>query len=646
MKNVIDKTAKLKIPVLSFDILWTDYDRSVTVPNDAKEAANRFNTDNLDILMNYAAENNVFVILQLLVHAHWGLPLWWKEYKDNKRGYQLLDAVSDPSGEFNRMQSPVASFQSRTHRDLLKALITRVVRRYRAHPALAGWQINLGPTGENGYGPSYIETRFNKKLPRIDFRSAMTDYSPVAKDNFRLWLKSKYVDISALNASWLTEYSSFTRVDPPLPIKSSPFETFVKNGDGRSSMIDWQQFRYDALMDEWIFLTEMVRKLDPDKIILGKTSWHPAGKKTGTEAMMATAAGVNKARLIDADKVDTGILAKDYVSGKMFPAYRIDYANYVEFSRRYNIARIINLENWVKTEDPATRGAPIPPERAVAVRNSIRDGGGYLWFVVSLPHDQHGKPDWAWSEVEQLVDNSNLNELENIIIDEPLLLFYYDIQNLMSHYYEEKGNLRACRIYYQIAKALFDSNKGQLKSGFISAVDFADSQLNPLGKSKILVMANQRVVSTEILTHLKCFISSGGLLLLVGSNGVFDKAFAEKPFGVKRLGGLNNAQVQNLYRWGREVNVKVPFIAIKSSGTSYIEIPIDGGPVNNYRMLRKALGNSMSIPQDGNFSLRGKKNKGPVRQPMNNFTQGRCGDGICDAHEQRTAVCKTDCPHH
>jgi hypothetical protein len=215
MKQVINRTKDLDIPVLRFDILWADYDRSVTIPKNAEEAANRFNTENLDAVLDYAAKNNVYVVVQLLVHDHWGLPRWWKDYNNNNHGYQLIDVTSDPSGVYNRLQTPVASYQSDTHRALLQTLISKLVKRYRNHPAVVGWGINLGPTGENGYAPNYIDIRFNRRLPDIDFRLAMADYSNMAVERFSEWLRLKYGTISKLNKIWGSEYKDFEKVSPP-----------------------------------------------------------------------------------------------------------------------------------------------------------------------------------------------------------------------------------------------------------------------------------------------------------------------------------------------------------------------------------------------------------------------------------------------
>ena len=427
MKEVIDHISLLAIPIMSFDILWSDYDRSISVPKNAHEAADRFHTKNLDALVDYAACKKVSVILQLPIHAHWELPLWWKDYKDNRDGYQMVEDSSKLSEEYNRLQRPVASYQSETHRELLHALVRKLIARYKNHPAIVGWGINVGPTGENGYTPNPIEM-MDPRTPQVDFRLAMADYSVVAKRNFARWLKGKYGRIEYLNESWRSRYASFDQVIPPKPKKITLQETFHFNGDSRRSMSDWQEFRHDALIDEWWFLSDLVRKYDSSKIIVGKTQWYPTDKQTGSSNMIVSAVDVNRKRLIDVDMTGNGITEQDYLPGIHFSASRIDYADFVRFSRSHGILRICTLENWIKSP-----GHRIEIERSVAVKNTIQEEGGYLWFVVAPAQDRRFKPYWSWEEIATLVERSDRRDLESITIPYPQILYYYDVRNGMSN---------------------------------------------------------------------------------------------------------------------------------------------------------------------------------------------------------------------
>ena len=157
--------------------------------------------------------------------------------------------------------------------------------------------------------------------------------------------------------------------------------------------------------------------------ILEKSLWvKQAGihtdKNTGTSNMLISAVAVNEKQLIDIDKVDRGITEKDYLSEKHVSASRIDYADMVKFNRKYGTLRVCNLEN--STESPGHR---IEIERSIAVKNAIRDEGGYLWFVVALEHDRMFKPCWSWEEITELVKRSNINELKSVIIKDPPVLF-------------------------------------------------------------------------------------------------------------------------------------------------------------------------------------------------------------------------------
>ena len=608
MKRAIDRTRDLDIPILSFDILWQDYDRSVAVPKNAEEAANRFNTESLDAVLDYAARKKVYVVVQLLVHNHWGLPRWWKAYRDNRRGYQLIDMMSDLSGEYNRFQSPVASYQNETHRQLLRALIDKLVKRYRNHPAVVGWGINPGPTGENGYAPNYIDLRFNKRLPDIDLRMAMADYSEMAVERFCQWLKRKYIHINNLNQAWKSQYRSFEKVAPPLPIKLTDSETYQRNGDERRSMKDWQIFRYEALTEEWRFLSDLVRCLDPWKIIIGKTSWIPVGFPTGTDNMMATAVPVNEQLLIDADKIDVGITMRDYLPIPLWSS-KIDYFHFAEFSRKHRVVRIINMENWIRTGPTFSPGAKIPLDRALSVKKAIREGGAYMWLTAGLECDP-GKPAWSWDEIENLVRHSSTNELKQVKAKAAPVRFYYDVHNLMSHYYEEKGNLQANKISYHIARAFFDV-EGQPEYGFISASDVAEGMLDA-NTVQLLIMVNQRILLPDVVKGLSKYLSGGGTVLLVGSNGVFDDSSKKNNHAIKKLvPQLTEEQVRYLYNWGLKRNIEVPLIMVSGNTPHFARIPLLGNPDDNYQILRNALSEKVVLAKCGKLSLVSPTDLGP-----------------------------------
>ncbi|RLC25760.1 MAG: hypothetical protein DRH21_03580 [Deltaproteobacteria bacterium] len=633
MKRVVDRTKDLNIPILSFDVLWADYDRSVAVPKNAEEAANRFNTENLDAVLDYAAKKKVYVIFQLLVHNHWGLPRWWKDYKNNKSGYQLIDKTSDASGIYNRLQSPVASYQSDTHRRLLQALITKLVKRYRNHPAVVGWGINPGPTGENGYAPNYIDLRFNRGLPDIDLRMAMADYSEEAVERFTQMLKRKYVNINKLNQAWESQYKSFVKVVPPFPIKPTISKTFQRNGDDRQSMRDWQTFRYEALTDEWRFLSDLVRRLDPEKIVMGKTSWVPVGTPTGTENMMATAAPVNEQHLIDADKIDVGITMQDYLPIPLWSSI-IDYIHFAKFSRKHHVVRIFNMENWIKTGPTLSPGTKIPLNRSLSVKEAIRKEGAYMWLTAALDSDPE-KPSWSWDEIKDLVRHSSTNELKEVRAKDTPVMFYYDVRNLMSQYYEEREDLKASKLNYHIARAFFDV-EGQPEYGFISASNVAEGMLDAK-TVQLLIMVNQRILLPEVVKNLSKYISDGGTVLLVGSNGVFDNLSRKDNLAIRKLAPkLTDERLQYLYNWGIQKKIQIPLIVVSGDSFHFAKIPLLGNPGDNYQILRMALSKKIVLAECGKLALVSAENLGRSdHREMKDFVRDfdRNNDGVVSEGE-------------
>lgn len=549
--------------------------------------------------------------------------------------------------------------------------MTRLVDRYKDHPAVAIWGVNLGPSGENGYGIPYVATMFDQNAPEIDFRTAMTDYSELAKENFHIWLEDKYGNINKLNNAWETDYSSFDEVVLPQPIQTSAQDTFDKNGDSRSSMLDWQQFRYDMLLDEWKFIVNVVKELDPNKAILGDPGWNPTWKQTGTENMCGTAEYVVESNLTEIHRANWNIVPSDNLkfNGEGTPGTGTDYANYIEYSRKNNTPFIVVLENWF------TRGFgnDIPLERSLEVRDYIRDNGGYMWFVVSLSFDNN-KPNWSWENVKEVVENSKVNEFENLTVKNPELLFYYDMKGLMSHYYEEKDDMRSNEIYYAISEALFNANDKKLQNSFISATQISKSALS-YPEAKVLVMANQRVISEDVLKELKKFIADGGKIILIGSNGVFNEDFEKDTTVIEELSGLDDEQIiERFYTWGLAEDAKMPIISVTKSGTEYAEIPFYGEAKENYSIFIKAIGNSLGLSSDGELVFGEKtlentgkcgdnvcdenetKNIGLCPQDCkestemgavnlsSNSDQGKCGDGICDEYEtQNSQVCPQDC---
>ena len=178
-------------------------------------------------------------------------------------------------------------------------------------------------------------------------------------------------------------------------------------------------------------------------------------------------------------------------------------------------------------------------------------------------------------------------------------MFYVDVGNLMSNYFESYNELRISKLYRAITRSFFD-NDPTLNYGFISSSDL-DNALSP-GKTRLLILANQKYLAMEIVEKLRKYISNGGTILLVGSNGVFNDSFNKDAQSIRTLAPqLSGRQLQVLYNWGLQDDIQIPFIVISKNGIRYIEIPLKGDPGANYRQLAETLPITLGLSGNGNI---------------------------------------------
>jgi hypothetical protein len=116
---------------------------------------------------------------------------------------------------------------------------------------------------------------------------------------------------------------------------------------------------------------------------------------------------------------------------------------------------------------------------------------------------------------------------------------------------------------------------------------------------------------------LRRYVSKGGTILLVGSNGVFDASFKKNAESIRTLvPQLSDRQLQVLYDWGLQNDIRVPFIVVSANGNRFIEVLLKGDPAENYRQLRAALPITLGLSENGQFFLSSLYNSTP-RQGKN-----------------------------
>jgi len=133
-------------------------------------------------------------------------------------------------------------FSSEVYRQASARITRAVAERYGRHPAVTAWQT------DNEYG----------------CHDTTLSYSDAAAKGFRIWLRTKYGTVEALNAAWGTvfwsqDYPSFEAVDPPhlTVTEANP-----------SHRLDFQRFSSDQVAAFNRVQTDILRAFSPGRDIV------------------------------------------------------------------------------------------------------------------------------------------------------------------------------------------------------------------------------------------------------------------------------------------------------------------------------------------------------------------------------------------
>jgi len=160
--------------------------------------------------------------------------------------------------------------------------LTAVINRYKNHPALLGWQMQLGFAGEDYYGPNYIAIQglVNDPYGSDAIRKGrMTDYSKSFKDSFKTWLTKKYKTPAALQSAWKDANINLKNFKIPLNSeffvdgKDLPFpddgylNSFVRLGDLTQKGKDFYKFRKYMKTKDSKYYSNLFKSLDPYHVL-------------------------------------------------------------------------------------------------------------------------------------------------------------------------------------------------------------------------------------------------------------------------------------------------------------------------------------------------------------------------------------------
>ncbi|MFA5137942.1 MAG: beta-galactosidase [Elusimicrobiota bacterium] len=265
MKSVIDRGAAGKARLILFNVWWADLDhRSQSRP----EPIDRdLDFAPMDSVMDHAARKGVYLMPITVMSP--GLPEWW--LKENRfppfDKEEKCDACETDSYG-NTYNNP--SMGSDAVRRDYGAYLEAVIRRYRSHPALAGWSFGVGATGEDNYGPNYIYfVRVGDAEPRKREPMMYTDYSPFFQREFRAWMKRKYKTDAAAGVPRPEEMIR-ERGGPQMLLFPDPSDLWwgaspdVLTQKGRY----FYEFRNAQRAAERRYYAALFKKNDPDHLLL------------------------------------------------------------------------------------------------------------------------------------------------------------------------------------------------------------------------------------------------------------------------------------------------------------------------------------------------------------------------------------------
>ncbi|MBA2588158.1 MAG: beta-galactosidase [Alphaproteobacteria bacterium] len=195
---------------------WADYDRQ----------------------MDLAAQNGIKTIIAI----HDGNAPEWIYRKLPDARYKDAEGHQEDSGHSGSSATagfPGLCLDNPEAREALGKFITELVKRYRNHPALLGYDLWNETAGHGGVPPR------------------MYCYCSGSQARLRDWLKKRYGTLEALNKAWHRySYASWDDVTPP------------HNYDGYGESLDFLQFRVENAYDLFDWRIALIKALDPQHLVV------------------------------------------------------------------------------------------------------------------------------------------------------------------------------------------------------------------------------------------------------------------------------------------------------------------------------------------------------------------------------------------
>jgi len=182
-------------------------------------------------ILKAAEERGMHVILRI---SPSGTPGWFRRAAQKQRMINQRGRVA--RGEAHVFEYP--DFYEEVGR-----WTTRLVDEAKASPALLGWAVLFGVSGENNY-PGW------------------TDYNPRMLPVWRNWLKNKYGSDAALRRAWNRPDVCIEAATMPKPLPQAPSVI-----DRRPDFRDWTEFRLQIKHRCYDYFYELLSRQDPNHLL-------------------------------------------------------------------------------------------------------------------------------------------------------------------------------------------------------------------------------------------------------------------------------------------------------------------------------------------------------------------------------------------
>lgn len=248
-KSYIKKAKECGVTYLGF---WFTFSLLGGSPQEPVTYGDEYDFSKMDSLFDYAFSQGVYILPAINADNP---PLWW-----------ITTNTNNLQTSYDGLIDARASFHNPEYWDVADAYLSVIVNHYKNHPALLGWDIRIGVTAENNYGPSYIRDIENPP-------ESWCDYSTHALNNFQDWLKTKYVTDANLRAAWNDPSMTFDLVEIPFPeadttiVFPNTIEEANGPGETRPDMLDWLSFRLEEKRIEYEHFIGLIDQLDPDHVM-------------------------------------------------------------------------------------------------------------------------------------------------------------------------------------------------------------------------------------------------------------------------------------------------------------------------------------------------------------------------------------------